>query len=63
MKKKLKELTSDEIIKICESHRSGMCATCPLNNFGDWCTAHIVPMDEETCKILDKKYGEKEIQL
>ena len=52
MKKKIKDLTEEEIIDICDNHYTE-CCKCPLYIFG-----------EMECKdMLPEQYGEEEIEV
>ena len=51
MKKKIKDLTDEEVIKICGNYR---CKECPLFTYKDWCR----------CKDdFLGLYGEEEIEV
>lgn len=49
MKKKIKDLTSEEVEKICENHS---CLFCPLNVNELWCNSDDL-----------EQYGEIEIEV
>lgn len=53
MKKKIKDLTHDEIDSICDSYDCGECTKCPF----------YTPLSElcKCCEIY--KYGEEEIEV